>query len=46
MFMLLLPVMLFMWLISGLFIWAFIPPLNYVSNHDSLIRVRLLPHMM
>lgn len=30
MFMLLIPVMLFMWLVSGLFIWALIPPLDYV----------------
>lgn len=31
MFMFLLPVMVFMWLVSGLFIWWLIPPLNYVS---------------
>jgi NhaP-type Na+/H+ or K+/H+ antiporter len=31
MLMLLFPVMMFMWLISGLFIWALIPPVSYVS---------------
>lgn len=31
MFMLLLPIMIFMWLISGLFIWWLVPPINYVS---------------
>ncbi|KAI9483169.1 MAG: Sodium/hydrogen exchanger family-domain-containing protein [Benjaminiella poitrasii] len=30
MFMLLIPIMLFMWLISGLFIWWLVPPLNYL----------------
>ncbi|KAI8329209.1 Cation/H+ exchanger, partial [Chlamydoabsidia padenii] len=30
MFMFLVPVMIFMWLISGLFIWALIPPLDYI----------------
>lgn len=30
MFMFLVPIMIFMWLISGLFIWALIPPLDYV----------------
>ncbi|EPB82236.1 hypothetical protein HMPREF1544_11041 [Mucor circinelloides 1006PhL] len=30
MFMLLLPIMIFMWLISGLFIWWLIPPVNYL----------------
>ncbi|GAA5813344.1 hypothetical protein MFLAVUS_006821 [Mucor flavus] len=30
MFMFLLPVMIFMWLVSGLFIWWLIPPLNYL----------------
>ncbi|ORZ12755.1 Sodium/hydrogen exchanger family-domain-containing protein [Absidia repens] len=30
MFMLLLPIMIFMWLVSGLFIWALIPPLDYL----------------
>lgn len=29
--MLLIPVMMFMWLISGLFIWGLVPPINYVS---------------
>ncbi|KAI8348848.1 Sodium/hydrogen exchanger family-domain-containing protein [Choanephora cucurbitarum] len=28
---LLIPVMMFMWLISGLFIWALIPPINYLE---------------
>ncbi|KAG0168693.1 hypothetical protein DFQ28_000847 [Apophysomyces sp. BC1034] len=31
MFMLLLPVMIFMWLVSGLFIWCLIPPINYLD---------------
>ncbi|KAI8991806.1 Sodium/hydrogen exchanger family-domain-containing protein [Mycotypha africana] len=30
MFMILIPVMIFMWLISGLFIWWLIPPINYL----------------
>ncbi|CAO3587640.1 unnamed protein product [Absidia cylindrospora] len=30
MFMLLIPVMIFMWLVSGLFIWALIPPLDFI----------------
>ncbi|KAI8335698.1 Sodium/hydrogen exchanger family-domain-containing protein [Chlamydoabsidia padenii] len=30
MFMFLIPIMIFMWLISGLFIWALIPPLDYL----------------
>ncbi|OAD01753.1 hypothetical protein MUCCIDRAFT_144908, partial [Mucor lusitanicus CBS 277.49] len=30
MFMLLLPIMIFMWLISGLFIWWLVPPINYL----------------
>ncbi|KAI8062124.1 Cation/H+ exchanger, partial [Gongronella butleri] len=30
MLMFLLPVMIFMWLISGMFIWALIPPISYV----------------
>lgn len=30
MLMLLMPVMIFMWLISGLFIWGLVPPINYV----------------
>ncbi|RCH79072.1 hypothetical protein CU098_004126, partial [Rhizopus stolonifer] len=29
--MLLIPVMMFMWLISGLFIWGLIPPINYLE---------------
>lgn len=28
---LLIPVMMFMWLISGLFIWGLVPPINYVK---------------
>ncbi|KAI8647790.1 Sodium/hydrogen exchanger family-domain-containing protein [Parasitella parasitica] len=32
MFMLLLPIMIFMWLISGLFIWWLIPPINYLHG--------------
>ncbi|CEG78065.1 hypothetical protein RMATCC62417_12723 [Rhizopus microsporus] len=31
MFMLLVPTMIFMWLISGLFIWWMIPPINYLN---------------
>ncbi|KAF7721326.1 hypothetical protein EC973_004870 [Apophysomyces ossiformis] len=31
MFMLLIPVMIFMWLVSGLFIWGLIPPINYLE---------------
>ncbi|KAF7724950.1 hypothetical protein EC973_000531 [Apophysomyces ossiformis] len=31
MFMLLLPVMMFMWLVSGLFIWCLVPPINYLD---------------
>ncbi|KAL0086965.1 Sodium/hydrogen exchanger family-domain-containing protein [Phycomyces blakesleeanus] len=31
MFMFLIPVMIFMWLVSGLFIWGFIPPINYLE---------------
>lgn len=34
MLMLLFPVMMFMWLISGLFIWALIPPVSYVSLEE------------
>jgi NhaP-type Na+/H+ or K+/H+ antiporter len=34
MFMLLVPTMIFMWLISGLFIWWMIPPINYVKRDD------------
>jgi NhaP-type Na+/H+ or K+/H+ antiporter len=30
MFMLLVPIMIFMWLVSGLFIWWLVPPINYV----------------
>ncbi|CEP10045.1 hypothetical protein [Parasitella parasitica] len=30
MFMLLLPIMIFMWLVSGLFIWWLVPPVNYL----------------
>lgn len=29
--MLLIPVMMFMWLISGLFIWGLVPPINYLE---------------
>ncbi|KAI9351914.1 Sodium/hydrogen exchanger family-domain-containing protein [Pilaira anomala] len=29
--MLLIPVMIFMWLISGLFIWGLVPPINYLE---------------
>ncbi|KAI9316984.1 Sodium/hydrogen exchanger family-domain-containing protein [Dichotomocladium elegans] len=29
---LMLPVMIFMWLVSGLFIWAFIPPIDYLNS--------------
>ncbi|KAI7908210.1 Sodium/hydrogen exchanger family-domain-containing protein [Cokeromyces recurvatus] len=32
MFMLLIPTMLFMWLVSGLFIWWLIPPINYLHS--------------
>ncbi|KAI7886866.1 Sodium/hydrogen exchanger family-domain-containing protein [Mucor mucedo] len=31
MLMLLMPVMIFMWLISGLFIWGLVPPINYLE---------------
>lgn len=31
-FMLMIPVMIFMWLVSGLFIWALIPTLDYVCT--------------
>ncbi|ORY98855.1 Sodium/hydrogen exchanger family-domain-containing protein [Syncephalastrum racemosum] len=31
MFMLLIPVMIFMWLVSGLFIWGLVPPINYLE---------------
>lgn len=41
MFMLLLPIMIFMWLISGLFIWWLIPPVNYVSAFPMCIRDHL-----
>lgn len=34
MFMLLVPTMIFMWLISGLFIWWMIPSINYVKRDD------------
>ncbi|OBZ84443.1 putative Na(+)/H(+) antiporter C3A11.09 [Choanephora cucurbitarum] len=30
MFMLLIPIMVFMWLVSGLFIWWLVPPINYL----------------
>ncbi|KAG1052448.1 hypothetical protein G6F43_005420 [Rhizopus delemar] len=30
MFMLLVPIMIFMWLVSGLFIWWLVPPINYL----------------
>ncbi|KAI8139314.1 Sodium/hydrogen exchanger family-domain-containing protein [Fennellomyces sp. T-0311] len=30
-FMLMIPIMIFMWLVSGLFIWALIPPLDYLN---------------
>lgn len=30
--MLLIPTMMFMWLISGLFIWGLVPPINYVRQ--------------
>lgn len=32
MLVLLMPVMMFMWLISGLFIWGLVPPINYVRD--------------
>lgn len=32
--MLLIPTMMFMWLISGLFIWGLVPPINYVRTDD------------
>ncbi|KAI8366074.1 Sodium/hydrogen exchanger family-domain-containing protein [Radiomyces spectabilis] len=32
MFMFLLPIMIFMWLVSGLFIWAMVPPINYLES--------------
>ncbi|CDH48436.1 na h antiporter nha1 [Lichtheimia corymbifera JMRC:FSU:9682] len=32
MFMLLMPVMIFMWLVSGLIVWMFVPPITYLES--------------
>lgn len=44
MFILLVPIMIFMWLVSGLFIWWLIPPLDYVryKNRHIIIYKDLL----